>query len=117
MENQSIALDLKAARRKAGLLQADCAHLIGVHPSRISLIENGRARPSLFEIATLSVVYGKPIESLLAPLMEDVIRCLVDRLASLPAAPKGRRGTFNRAHTLSQLAIRLEKLTDGGYGV
>lgn len=117
MNHESIALDIKVARQKSGLRQVDCAHLLGVSETRVSAIENGRSLPNVREIATLSVVYGKPIESLLAGLLDETINSLVANLRSVPKVGNDTRGTFNRAHTLSQLAIRLEALTsatDGG---
>ncbi|NGO53489.1 helix-turn-helix domain-containing protein [Allomesorhizobium camelthorni] len=110
MKTNNIALDLKVARHKAGLRQLDCAHLLGVHKTRISNIENGRSAPTTLEVATLSLVYGKPMESLLAGLLDEVVDELIPRLRSIPTAPTSIAVTFNRTHTLSQLAIRLEAL-------
>lgn len=111
MQNKNVALHLQVQRKKAGLLQSDLAHLLAIHPSRMSLFENGRSEPSLSEIAALSLIYGKPIENLLHDIFHDVVGNLISRLRTLPPVEQNCRGTFNRAHTLSQLAIRLETQT------
>lgn len=116
MKNHNLALDFKVARHKAGLRQLDCAHLLGVHKTRISNIESGRSMPTVLEAATLSLVYGKPMESLLVGLLDETIDNLIPRLRSMPTAPKVLATTFNRVHTLSQLAIRLEALTTSEHG-
>lgn len=108
----SFALDLKVQRRKAGLSQKDCAHLLGVHPSRISLLESGHAIPKVAELFTLSVIYGKALGTFFTDAFEDVRELLQERLTTLP-----RRYQFNRRNTLSQLAERLEaKLSPYGPG-
>ena len=112
----SIALDLKVARQKAGLRQVDCAHLLGVTESHISRIESDRARPSVKELATLGIVYGKPMESLLVALRGEIVSALIERLKTIPPTPRDQPNTRNRTHTLSQLAIRLEALTDAEHG-
>ena len=101
------ALDLKVARRKAGLSQQDCAHLLDVHPSKISLMEHGKAMPSVRDICTLSLVYGKSFESLFAAIMADAYAALNERLASMPECPSQWLGKFNRQNTLNSLAVRL----------
>lgn len=106
-----IALDLKAARRKAGLLQSDLAHLLNIDRSKVSLLESGKLWPSLPQITMLSLIYGKTIESLLTGLRDDVVNRLVAKLANMPPVALNRADTFNRAYTLSQLAIRLEAIT------
>jgi transcriptional regulator with XRE-family HTH domain len=101
------ALDLKVARRKSGLSQQDCAHLLEVHPSKISLMEHGKAMPSVRDICTLSLVYGKSFESLFAAIMADAYASLSERLASMPECPKQWLPKFNRQNTLNSLAFRL----------
>ena len=60
--HDDFALNIKVERRKKGLSQRDVAHLIGVHPSKVSLMEAGKMLPSLRDIAHLSLVYGKSFE-------------------------------------------------------
>lgn len=113
-EQNSVALDFRVARNKAGLRQVDCAHLLGVHETRISQIESGRILPTILETAILSVVYGKPMESLLSGLLDEIVDNLTSRLRTMPPASADRRETFNRAHTLSRLARQLEILATAG---
>lgn len=105
------ALDLKAARRKAGLLQTDLAHLLNIDRSKVSLFEDGKLWPSLHEITALSLIYGRPVESLLASVRDETVDRLVAKLATIRPVPPNRGDTFNRTYTLSQLAIRLEAIT------
>ena len=109
------ALDLKVARRKSGLTQGDCAHLLDVHPSKISLLESGKALPGIKDICALSLVYGRSFESLFSSIVASANRQLRDRLRTMPAAPKRWLGNFNRRNTLSAVADRLETLTDEDY--
>ncbi len=116
MENHNIALDLVTARRKAGLLQVDCAHLLDIHPTRVSMIESGKSQPTIEEAAALSLIYGMSLDSFLAGLRDELVDHLVQQLTTLPPVSENRKMTFNRAHTLSQLAIRLEALADAQHG-
>ena len=112
MKDQSgVALYLKVARNNAGLRQTDVAHLLGVQKARISRIENGKALPTILETAKLSIVYGKEMESLLSGLIDQIVRDLVERMQTMPSAPRKTPETFNRVHTLSSLARRLEVIT------
>lgn len=113
MKNQSIALDLKVWRRKAGLTQVDLAHLLSASPSRVSQIEAGGSLPRPDELLALSLIYGKPLNALVSGLLDNVAYGLVGRLRRMPPAPKNWRAGFNRAHTLSGLARRLETFNDG----
>ena len=57
------ALDLRLARKKSGLTQRDCAHLLNVHASKVSALEHGKQLPTLIEICTLSLIYGRSFEA------------------------------------------------------
>jgi transcriptional regulator with XRE-family HTH domain len=69
---QEFTLDLRAARRNSGLRQVDCAHLMGVNKTKISNLENGRQRPSVRDICTLSMIYGRSFESLFAGIFDEL---------------------------------------------
>ena len=101
------ALDLKVARRKAGLRQRDSAHLLGVDQSKVSQFELGRKLPNVHEFCTLCVVYGASSEGLLATFVCDVRRVLPARLATIPECQTRTPGTFNRQQTLNRLAEAL----------
>lgn len=100
-------LDLKTARRKSGLTQIDCAHLLDIHPTLVSQMENGKRLPSVREICTLSLIYGKSFESLFAGIFKDARNDLRERLTTIPDAPRSWLGSHNRQHTLNSLAERL----------
>ena len=101
------SLDLRVARRKAGLTQRDCAHLLAIHTSRMSNLEHGRHLPTLPEICLLSLIYGKSFESLYAAIFADVRTALMKRILTLPKNTREYVGTRNRETTIEQLAIRL----------
>lgn len=109
------ALDLKVARRKSGLSQDDCAHLLDVHRSRISKLELGKQPPSVREICTLALIYGKSFESLFGSVFENVRRSLREQLATLPKQKGVWLGSMNRSHTLSKIASRLEPKPEEGH--
>lgn len=106
-----IALRLKVLRRKAGLSQGDCAHLLGINASRLSTIELGKVPLSIRELTILALVFGTSLDSLLAGSVDDVRRGLAERLSTLPPAPTYWLKRFNRHHTLNALAVRLEALS------
>jgi len=110
------ALDLKVARRKAGLTQSDCAHLLGLHPSRISLMEHSKRMPSVLEICSLSLLYGRSFESLFASVFEQARTQLTEQLAAIPDCPKAWLGRFNRTNTLNALADSLEARNPNHHG-
>ena len=107
MEN-NLALDLKVARRKAGLTQADLAHLLSVNKARISQIERGVQFYTTREICQLSMIYDQSLYGLMGPIWLDLCRELSEQLGTLPSPKVSWMGTFNRRHTLSRLAERLE---------
>ena len=114
--SQTFALDLKVARRKSGLTQQDCAHLLDVHKAKISLLEQGKTLPTVLELSTLSLLYGKSFESLFRSLIEDAQHTLNDRLATLPVVSNRWLGRFIRQNTLNKLAARLDANNSNGHG-
>ena len=114
--DKSIAHDLRVARQKAGLRQVDCAHLLGVAESRISQLETGRSLPTTKQLAMLSIVYGKPMEALTSGFLDEILAGLIGRLETMPPVRQDTTETFNRTHTLSELAVRLEVLTSRRHG-
>ena len=102
-------LDLKVQRRKSGLSQEDVAHLIGVHPSKISTLEAGKTLPSLKDIAALSVIFGKSFEEFVHSFVQEARKQIGARLPSMPEAPKRWLSHFNRQHTIDAMA---DQLTD-----
>jgi len=99
--------DLKVARRKSGLTQADCGHLIGASPHQISDIERGLRPPTLREIHALSILYGRNFESLHGPLMRELRRTIMQKIETLPDTPVGSSEAFRRQSTIERLTHRL----------
>lgn len=98
-------------RNRAGLRQIDVAHLLSVQHARISHIETGQAVLTAPEVVKLSVVYGKPIEVLLAGLIDEALDSLVEQLRTIPSLSRDLPELVNRAPTLQQLARKLEGLS------
>ena len=113
---KEFAFDLKVARRKSGLSQSDCAHLLDIDRSRISRIERGDSSPSVSDICTLSLIHGKSFERLFRTLLQEVGGNLRERLVSIPAQAGRRIDQFNRTNTLNLLAARLEDLNKHDHG-
>lgn len=111
-----LTLDLKVARRKAGLTHSDCAHLLSLDRSSVSRLERGERLPSLEEACRLALIYNRPLDSLVVALKHQAAHDLGGRLSSLPKPPTKWISTFNRQHTLSSLAERLIKSEPGEYG-
>ena len=106
------ALTLRAARRKAGLSQSDVAHLLEVHPSKVSLWESGKAKPTIMQVCRLSVVYGMTFETLFSSIFIDARCALKERLDDIPEAPRRWLGRFHRDNTLRSLEHRLTTVAD-----
>ncbi len=109
-------LDLKVARHKSGLTQADCSHLLGGSRSKAAQLEAGQRLPTLKEICALSLIYGRSFESLFGDIFVEVRRELAENLSSLPELKYTQASTFNRSATLDALAQRLSDESSMGYG-
>jgi transcriptional regulator with XRE-family HTH domain len=101
------ALDLRLARRKAGFTQRDIAHLMGAHQTLISELERGRKLPTLEQIVTLSMIYGRSFESFFSQLMVASRKQLQQRILQMPSGVRSFVGTFNRDASIERLARRL----------
>jgi transcriptional regulator with XRE-family HTH domain len=109
MKNE-FGLDLKVQRRKSGLTQGDAAHLLSVHPSKVSLLESGKVMPSFKDICALTLVYGRSFETLFMNMCTKTARELRQKLNAMPNAPKRWLGSFNRRATLTEIAERVEAI-------
>ncbi len=105
--SKEFAMDLRLARRKAGFIQRDCAHLLGVNKGQVSALEKGKRLPTISQICTLSLIYGRSFESLFAELLQEARLILTDRLKTLPELKRGYVATFNRKANLKRLEKRL----------
>ena len=109
------SLSLQNLRKLADLTQAEVAHLIGGKQEAVSRIETGERLPTILELCSLSVLYGRTIESLLGDLV-DAIRAemamqqmsLVKKLGALTLeAPKsvflrGLRERLNSTYSYAE---------------
>lgn len=98
------ALDLRLARRKAGFTQRDIAHLLGAREALVCEMERGRQIPTLEQIVTLSLIYGRSFESLFADLMKLARAKLQRRIVRMPTGVRSYVGTFNRDASIERLA-------------
>jgi len=105
--HQAFAHDLRVARRKSGLSQRDCAHLLDVRQQRISALEKAEGIPTLSEICGLSLIFGKTFTSLFTAEFAVARRFIGDQLSSLPTDKRNWISRFNRTNTLSRLADRI----------
>lgn len=101
------ALDLKVARRKAGYTQNDLAHLLGSNQAHISELERGHILPTLEQIVTLSIIYGRSFEGLYANLLAKAREQLRMHIVGMPIGGRNYVGTFNRDRSIERLARRL----------
>lgn len=109
------ALDLRLARKKAGLTQREVAHLLALDPAKLSYLEHGKRLPSLIQICTLSLLFGRSFESLFGVIMNQARRKLIERLKSVPPRLRHCAATLNREATLTRLERRLlAELDDHG---
>ena len=104
------SLDLRAARRNSGLRQVDCAHLMCADKSKISNLERGRQHPTVRDICTLSMIYGRTFESLFAGIFDEVRADLAMRLPTLPEPKPHYKRHQSREKTLQKLEERIEAI-------
>lgn len=100
--------DLRLARRKAGYKQSDLAHLLDLHQSTVSDLEQGKHRPSLEQIIALSLIYGRSFESLFSELMIEQRARLSARLKTLSTDEAPTAQTFNRRASFKRLTRSLK---------
>ena len=103
----SIAVDLKVARRRSGLSQADVAHLLAVDRSRVSKLEHGHYQPAAHELVGICLIYGKDLSRLCPSVIGEACKALNSQLATLPNQADKTNGLDNRSQALSNLAERL----------
>lgn len=103
---------LADARRKAGLSQADCAHLLGVSQSHISRLELGRAAPSVTDLCGVAVLFGRTMEFLVEPLFKDRAMTIRQRLFDLPEPRMGWLTQFTRTNALRNLEARVHRIAE-----
>ena len=103
---------LAEARRKAGLSQDDCAHLLGASQSHISRLELGRAVPCVADLCGVAVLFGRNMEFLVEPLLKERATLIRQRLFDLPEPRAGWLTRFTRANALRILEARVDRILD-----
>lgn len=106
----NFAPDLQAARRKAALTQADCAHLLGVTYTRISKLESGQRRPTVTELSILCLILHEDIGRVHKKIIAAEARVLGERLSAMPKCPRSWLDRRGRTETLNGVAARLSAL-------
>lgn len=101
------AQDLRLARRKAGLTQRDCAHLLGINRARMNELERGKRLPTLLQLYLLSLIYDRNFESLFIQLAQKWRGEITTRLRTLPKIKRGTVVTYHRKTSLEKLTRRL----------
>ncbi len=104
------ALDLRVARRKAALTQADLAHILGVTYTRISRLESGDTPPTAVELSILCLIFDGDIARLHEKIIQADATALGERLGSMPDCPKSWPNWRNRVHTLNAIVERLSSI-------
>lgn len=104
------ALDLRVARRKSGLTQQDCGHLLGIDATRITRFESGKRPPSVAELSILCFIFDVPLAAFADRIVEADAALLQRRLVRMPQCPKNWPDHEARANTLRELVEKLEQL-------
>ena len=109
-----VKVDLRIARQHSGLTSLDVATRLGCSRARLSKLENGLARPCVREIVALSIVYGKPIDSLFQLTSSSLTTKLLNNLANMDFSLKNGSSTAKvRLDTLNSLSDRLRAIQQG----
>ena len=107
---QDFSDSLADARRKAGLSQTECAHLLGMSQSRMSRLELGRTVPSVEDLCGVAVLFGRTMEFLVEPTFQDRAVTIRERLYLLPEPRTGWLGRFARHNSLRNLEARVDRI-------
>ena len=101
------SMDLRLARRRAGLIQTDVAHLTGMSVPRYSSIERGHCMPSVTEFFALATVLDRQFSSYCTGEIKAQRSLIFKRLSTLPVPKRYHPNLHGRELTLARLA-RLE---------
>lgn len=105
--SKQFAFDLRLARKKSGLMQRDVAQLLGVGQATLSDLENGRYRPSVEQLCTLSLIYGRNFEQFFAETLDQAREHLRARITDIPVSGGDGAENLRRETTLQRLEERL----------
>jgi len=101
---------LAGARRKAGLSQVDCAHLLGMSQSRMSRLELGHAKPTVSDLVGVALLFGRSMELMVEPMFQEYATQIHKRLFDLPETNTGWLGQFARNNALAKLEARVDRI-------
>lgn len=107
---QDFSQCLTHSRRKAGLSQEDCAHLLGISQSHISRLELGRATPSVEDLCGVAILFGRTMELMVEPLFRERALIIRQRLSDLPEPRSGWLSRFTRSNALLNLEQRVDRI-------
>ena len=75
MNEKGLGLRLQEARKKAGLTQQELCQKSGLSYSTLAKIERGAIKsPSIFTIQQIAAVLGVPIDQIIGPIAEKVVK-------------------------------------------
>lgn len=103
----NFGLDLRVARRKSGLTQKDCAHLLGDSEPRISKLESGAVLPTSRELAILCFIFETETARLNLGIIASESDALNILLGTMPDCPQNWPSRRDRLKTLNGAAERL----------
>ena len=106
------ALDLRHARRRSGLSQAEVAFLANVNQATYSRFEAGALVPGVEQLCILALIYGRSFASYFEMISTAQKPALKLRLGKLPPKDRPSIRVFNRARTLEKLSRRLDQRHD-----
>jgi len=101
------ALDLRHARRKSGLSQAEIGHLVDINQATYSRFEQGALTPSVEQLCILALIYGRSFTSYFERITAAQKPGLKKRLDALPPKARPNVRIYNRARTLEKLRQHL----------
>jgi transcriptional regulator with XRE-family HTH domain len=110
--HQDFALELLLARRKSGLTQEDCGHLLGTDNTRISKFESGARQPTKAELLILCFILELPVDRLVQKVAKTQLPALRMRINTMPKCPRHWRGWKRRRETLHSLVEKLISLAE-----
>lgn len=105
-------MDLRLARKVAGLSQDDCATLMNRNRKFVARLEKGERPPTLDDLLCLSVIYGRTFESFYAERLESARATVRAGLPQLPSSLSSHASFRQRRHTLER--IERDLLTQTG---
>lgn len=101
------ALDLRLARKTAGLTQDDCATLMNRSRKHIYRLEKGSQNPSLEDILCLTVIYNKTFEHHFAERLSAARATVRAGLPQLPTTIVDHAEFRQRKYTLERIEAEL----------